>query len=29
MTCIARYASWTRAAFTAHSRRHVSVYERS
>jgi SAM-dependent methyltransferase len=29
MTCIARYASWTRAAFTAHSRRHISVYERS
>ena len=29
MTCIARYASWARAAFTAHSRRHISVYERS
>jgi SAM-dependent methyltransferase len=29
MTRIARYASWTRAAFTAHSRRHISVYERS
>jgi SAM-dependent methyltransferase len=29
MTRIARYASWTRAAFTAHSRRHISVYEKS
>jgi SAM-dependent methyltransferase len=29
MTCIARYASWTRATFTAHSRRHISVYQRS
>lgn len=29
MTRIARYASWTRAAFTAHSRRHISVYERN
>jgi SAM-dependent methyltransferase len=28
MTRIARHASWTRAAFTAHSRRHISVYER-
>ncbi len=29
MTRIARYSSWTRTAFTAHSRRHISVYERS
>jgi SAM-dependent methyltransferase len=29
MTRIARYASWSRAAFTAHSRRHISIYERS
>jgi SAM-dependent methyltransferase len=29
LSCVARYASWTRAAFTAHSRRHISVYERS
>jgi hypothetical protein len=29
MTRIARYATWTRAPFTAHSRRHISVYERS
>jgi SAM-dependent methyltransferase len=29
MTRIARYASWSRAAFTAHSRRHITVYERS
>lgn len=26
MTCTARYASWTRAPFSAHSRRHISVY---
>lgn len=29
MTGIARYASWTRAPFTPHSGRHISVYERS
>ncbi len=29
MIRIARYASWARAAFTAHSRRHISVYQRS
>lgn len=28
MTRIARYATWARAPFTAHSRRHISVYER-